>query len=1118
MSWYMARIGWVPGRLPAVNPEHLASSLPIIQDVTFVFSLSWILYRIWQIYQKPVDELVDLLGLDIPSTLDVSLAGITSDSVLLYWKPAENQSASLRNVIQVNGIKVGDFGPKDTSVQVTGLRPGQYYNIRVISTNSANFSTLGPLIRVQTVPAIGKEGNNHVKSVDEEVEEQTDEFEPASVRAGPTQFGSAVHTLNHQAAKEASTHQGSTKRIISGRRTSPATSIGEVPSMLSSRAASVDEEDSEEAIQRLTDQLDRLRQEQHDTDRQVEDEDREHLASIAELTKNRDHLKQALKEKEEATTDLKKHGGQLDKMNRSAQSRKATKERILHQKQAERQKVKDDIDRWGDEMVSMRQEGERMAQEMDRLLAAKDTAVAQIRETIATDHGLIKDLEDDIRTKGIQIKSMEKGREVAEGNHDDESLTAQDVTNSDQAWEVRAQLLQTQLATAWQAVQQVESENQQAQERVSYWTSRRSRDPHHFASLSHQDHPIGGRPTRPWRNRQGGSRGNVGSLPFNSYQGPAAVPYNPLHPSPHFASASPFFNMSNGMTVPENVVSSTSEQLAMSSNDSDIMAGGGPMSPTANDLLPSNLFRDEDNLVQESPVGIRHGSSSGGTSEWTDTHAHPVNDTVDADRRTPGSIDSRRGSLLSSPHGSIHHVQSRHSSGDAFADNDHLSIHSAGASGLSSTTPSNNLLGNSRLAQLFPNFSRQRGKSSARDPPALGTLRQGQSQSFPRNMEQEQVSTSLESRRRRGSYGNWGLPVASFLNRSGSGADEVGKDSSMNGARNVLGTRSRLNMFGTRADTEGPPTFHERSTSRPSSMYSFDQIAGRRSGESQRFGGWSVAESTPNRSSPLGANWATSAGPWSRIPSRRPSVQHGSTSNLSLGSTPLDPEVYDNPLVPQRSEQMPIGTRPRSSQRASTPRLNPAAPTFKTIFGRSETRKAAKAEKASEKAAEKERAKEAEKANAEESASVGDESSSSLPRLSRDAGSITTAGSVAESHDSLDHSTSGTASEAAASTSTGTRESLMQKITRKSSSSKFNVPWGKERGGLFSKKAGEPSTPDEVEEDAPNENLLSRSGDSAASTPQQEKTSRSSLSWPNIRRKSRKGGLVIGKGDEDEDE
>lgn len=108
MSWYSTIIAkWVPGRLPAINSLCLASALPVLQDVTFFCSLGWILYRIWQIYQKPVDELVDLLGLDIPSVPDVSLASITSESVLLYWKPADNQSTSLKNVIQVNGIKGG---------------------------------------------------------------------------------------------------------------------------------------------------------------------------------------------------------------------------------------------------------------------------------------------------------------------------------------------------------------------------------------------------------------------------------------------------------------------------------------------------------------------------------------------------------------------------------------------------------------------------------------------------------------------------------------------------------------------------------------------------------------------------------------------------------------------------------------------------------------------------------------------------------------------------------------------------------------------------------------------------------------------------------------------------
>lgn len=90
----------------------------------------------------------------------------------------------------------------------------------------------------------------------------------------------------------------------------------------------------------------------------------------------------------------------------------------------------------------------------------------------------------------------------------------------------------------------------------------------------------------------------------------------------------------------------------------------------------------------------------------------------------------------------------------------------------------------------------------------------------------------------------------------------------------------------------------------------------------------------------------------------------------------------------------------------------------------------------------------------------------------------------------------------------------MQKITRKSSSSKFNVPWGKKRDL--------PSTPGEIDELANNEELLGKSLESAGSTPQQDKSSRSSISWPNIRRKSRKGDHsvndLIERGSEVEDD
>lgn len=78
-----------------------------LDTMILIFSLLRILYRIWQIYQKPIEELVDLLGLDIPSVPEISLAGVTAESALFYWKPLENQALNLRHSIQVNGIKGG---------------------------------------------------------------------------------------------------------------------------------------------------------------------------------------------------------------------------------------------------------------------------------------------------------------------------------------------------------------------------------------------------------------------------------------------------------------------------------------------------------------------------------------------------------------------------------------------------------------------------------------------------------------------------------------------------------------------------------------------------------------------------------------------------------------------------------------------------------------------------------------------------------------------------------------------------------------------------------------------------------------------------------------------------
>lgn len=528
------------------------------------------------------------------------------------------------------------------------------------------------------------------------------------------------------------------------------------------------------------------------------------------------------------------------------------------------------------------------------------------------------------------------------------------------------------------------------------------------------------------------------------------------------------------------------------------------MSPAATDLLPSNLFRDEDITSQRFSVAARgHDSLGSINSQVFGAQGGISADATAYGPNTPVSATSRAGSIFSSPHESLQNLHGYPSREDSFPDSDRQSINSTSGSFRPTIAGEPNPLPASRIANLFTTtFNRQRGKSSTQEPPPLGTLKQGQSQSFPRNVESV-TSDPIASRRRRGSYGNWTNPVVGLLNRSISSSQSPSDEKGPISARTGSGRRSRLNMFGAKLDgTESIPLADKFTTPQPSSTFPYDRALKRPSSESHSFG-WLLADDNPDRSSPFGAGWATASGPWSRGPSRRASLQHGSTSNLSLGSTPLEPDGYQRSLSKQFPEQLPIGTRPRSSQRPVTPKLNPTAPTFKTIFGRTEAKRTTKVDKHVEKSSEQLDDKAIETLEMDDASFHYADSSPAHSRMSRDAHSITTAASLADSHDSLDRSISGTPSDAMA--SSGQKETLMQKISRKSSSSKFNVPWVKERSGLFSRRGGEPLTPGEVNDDVVSEAQLRCSVDSVSSTPQPEKgAGRSSLSWPNLRRKSKK--------------
>jgi len=51
-----------------------------------------------------VDELISLLGLEVPVAPTISLAGIKADGIILHWKPPDPRSTVNKHQVHINGI------------------------------------------------------------------------------------------------------------------------------------------------------------------------------------------------------------------------------------------------------------------------------------------------------------------------------------------------------------------------------------------------------------------------------------------------------------------------------------------------------------------------------------------------------------------------------------------------------------------------------------------------------------------------------------------------------------------------------------------------------------------------------------------------------------------------------------------------------------------------------------------------------------------------------------------------------------------------------------------------------------------------------------------------------
>ena len=831
-------------------------------------------------------------------------------------------------------------------------------------------------------------------------------------------------------------------------------------------------DDRDGNIDQLADRLKTLQQENENIEKQTTDEEDEHVALLQELKKQHDEMRRRMREKDDVNAELRRHVNKLEATNRNVQSEKTKRERILQQKEAERQKRKNEILRWQEQVTRMTGDITRAKEDKARLEGQKKERTDEIREKISKEQGEMKGIDDEIQEKGGRVKKLEEERQGYQGGDSEDGKELDRIDNERaRQWEVKLGNLHARYATLVGLHAQAQQHYQEAQDRLKWLSNQRPGSTGPF-SLPPLDLDLSNTATIRPRRHRGSLASNLSSpvaFPGIDPSFTGGINYNPPSTSsPTFGPSSAFFNVNNGMALS----GPTGPSDVALRGDLEPSFNNPQMSPRADSLLPSDLLGDEESPELPHPVvRSRFSNLEPNTQLENFPHGPP----------SPVSSGSRPGSLFASPH-------------DNQAQQDDSQQAHLAVAGEAPKSASRRLSG-------FFGLHRPRGKTLADEPPLLGTLKPGQSQSYPRNVDE---MDPIGSRRRRLSHtGNWANPIsllpksstnsvtadsssdqppsrrAAFSNIFSSNRFGFGGGSGPGKHNESTDSNTGYNQFSPTHDPIDPSsilgTVRRGSLSpRPSSTFSFENQLPHPSTDNRHFG-WPSADK--GHRSPLGFDWA-SPSTWSRGLSRRPSSsQYGSSGHLPLSLTGEPDFLQDSFERQNRPLQAPIGTRPSSSHRPATPKLNPAAPSF-TVFG-----------KRSDKDKEKEKGK-----DRDLDGLLGfhmDEGSPSESRLSRDSQSLSIF--TGDSYESLERMPSNNSLDNGSS-----KESFIRKLTRKGSSSKFSS-W-KDRSGLFSKKGD--SSQGDIDEDRNSEAQLGKSVDSTISSAPSADRSTRSLSF--FSRKSKK--------------
>ncbi|KAK3945403.1 hypothetical protein QBC46DRAFT_117262 [Diplogelasinospora grovesii] len=988
----------------------------------------WLLRRAWQTLWKPVPELINILGVDVPDPPDVSLAGIRPDAATVNWtRPPANRSVQ-KFLIQVNGVVVGEVGAnQEPAIVVSGLKPDHFYNVRVIAVGSNNFQAGSRFIRLRTFSRDGRPQLGNARLPSNFMPDDPNgpgQGEHGEENGGPRGLFPALETNATPEGAASPSREGSSaagagpRRNTVTRRHSPSTtSMDQTPIRDEVNAH------TEKTLPELTEKFESIRKETEDVVSLIAKEDVENKQLLEELEADRQQKRQQQKTKEDQTEKLRRDVNSTERTMRNAQQRRSQKEKLLKEKMNERSKYHDKIAKWEQNIEEMRKEQAAFDQQRKELEEKRDKSVEQYRDSNGDLQSECSRLETELKNRRDKVSELNEARKTLPGGEDDA------------VWREK----ETALRRDWQRKHRELSEALGKETKEA-----RKLDDHyriltmHLANMQVQQHMP---PAAPYglygpANASGIETENITQLKRRSRTGNSLSNVSIPSPLPAYSQIDPAlsappggFASSRGMNAPPGFAPGPfmdlSADMPPRQDEAGIRASQAPLSPSATNLLPSNILDDLDD-DEPSPTSrlppdpfLAHADES------------PRNDA-----HSPAS-SGRSMSFLSSPHGSTHHLPFSQFSGET-SDRRSYNATSTVSSPLAAEASA------TKRSGLFSFQRSQTAKNMESEGPALGSLKQGQSQSFPRQTDE---ADGAASRRRTSISGSW-------LNRNSAGPD-------MTEGHVVTSSKRSLNPFSSSSRAVGG-FFVDRDASspRPASIASSDFP--RPSTDSSSIWG------PPADGGGLGKQrglWGTDNMPWSRNPSRRPSL-HGSPSALKTTLASADDEILDDEALPNVNKVGVIGSRPPPQSSKPLGRLNPNAPAFiGTPFGSffkskgekdsaKEKSKSDKKERAKEKAKDSKDKSKGKETAASASTTTPDTSlapsveveSPSDSRQSRDTLSIHTQTdtSVAESRDSLslDISFSNTPSEPTSiglSSSVKDSENVVRKLFRKSSSGKFSL-------------------------------------------------------------------------------